>query len=138
MTRRLFALLPLAGCLRADSAQEAMDLIAGAATALSDNKPGEFLDAFDPSMPGYEKLSDAIKTLTGAADLECSIEVTRNEGDAAARSMELDWILRIDLRPAGAGSTHRQQTVKCSLRKTGKRWRIATFEPLDLFALPKA
>ena len=138
MNRRLFCLLPLAACLRADSAQDVVDLITSAASGLSAGRPGEFLDAFDPNMPGYEQPSDAVRALTGAADVECSIEVTHNEGDTASRTMELNWILRIDLRPSGAGSTHRQQMVKCSLRKTGKKWRIVTFEPLDFFALPKA
>jgi hypothetical protein len=74
----------------------------------------------------------------GAADIECSIEVTGNQGDDASRVLELDWILRIDSRQPGAGSIRRQETVKCSLRKTGKKWRIVAFEPIELFAPPKA
>lgn len=138
ITRRVLFLLPLAACLRADSRHEVVDLIASAAAGLSDRKPEVFLEAFDPAMPGYEKLRDAVTALASAADIECSIEVTSNEGDDATRALELDWILRIDSREAGAGSTHRQQTVKCSLRKTGKKWRIVAFEPLEFFAPPKA
>jgi hypothetical protein len=138
MTRRLLCLLPLAGCLRADSPQEAVDLISSAATGLSAGKPEVFLEAFDPAMPGYEKLRDAVTALLGAADIECSIEVTGNQGDDASRVLELDWILRIDSRQPGAGSIRRQETVKCSLRKTGKKWRIVAFEPIELFAPPKA
>ena len=138
MTRRLLFLLPLAVCLRADSQHEVADLIASAASGLSAGKPEVFLEAFDAAMPGYEKLRDAVTALVSGAEIECSIEVTSNQGDDAARTLELDWILRIDRREAGAGSVRRQETVKCSLRKTGKKWRIVAFEPLEFFGLPKA
>jgi hypothetical protein len=138
MTRRLLFLLPLAVWLRADSQHEVVDLISSAASGLSAGKPEVFMEAFDPAMPGYEKLRDAVTALTSGTEIECSIEVTSNQGDGAARALELDWILRIDRRERGAGSVRRQETVKCSLRKTGKKWRIVAFEPLEFFALPKA
>jgi hypothetical protein len=138
MTRRLLFLLPLAAWLRADSRHEVVDLITNAATGLSAGKPEVFLEAFDAAMPGYEKLRAAVTALVSGTEIECSIEVTSNQGDDDARTMELDWILRIDRREGGAGSTHRQEGVKCSLRKTGKKWRIVAFEPLELFAPPKA
>jgi len=138
MTRRLLFLLPLAACLRADSQHEVVDLITSASAGLSAGKPEVFLEAFDPAMPGYEKLRDAVTALVSAAEIECSIEVTGNQGDDATRVLELDWILRIDSRERGAGSVRRQETVKCSLRKTGKKWRIVAFEPLEFFAPPRA
>ena len=138
MTRRLLFLLSLAAYLRADSAHDVIDLVTSAASGLSAGKPEVFMEAFDPAMPGYEKLKDAVTALTSATEIECSIEVTSNQGDDAARALELDWILRIDRHGGGAGSVHRQETVKCSLRKTGKKWRIVACEPLDFFALPKA
>jgi hypothetical protein len=125
MTRRLLLLIPLA-CLRAGSEEEVEDLIASAASALSAGKPELFLEAFDPSMPDFEKLRYEVVGLTGQADLSCSIEVLGNEGDDAVRTLTLDWILRID----------RQKTVKCRVKKNGKKWRIVSFDPLDLFAPP--
>jgi hypothetical protein len=138
MTRRLLFLIPLAACLRADSQHEVVDLISSAATGLSAGKPEVFLEAFDAAMPGYEKLRDAVTALVSGAEIECSIDVTSNQGDDASRMLELDWILRIDRSERGEGSVRRQETVKCSLRKTGKKWRIVAFEPLEFFAPPKA
>lgn len=134
MTRRLLILLPLAACLRADSEKEAQDFIASVATALSDGKPDPFLDAFDPSMPDFEKLRYEVTGLMSQADLSCSIEVLSNEGDDTARTLTLDWILRIDGKDNVPGSEHREKTVKCQVKKIGKKWRIVSFEPLDLFA----
>jgi hypothetical protein len=135
MTRRLLLFLPLAACLRADSQKEVDDLIASAVTGLSAGKPEVFLEAFDPGMPDFEKLRNAVVGLTSQADLSCSIEILSDEGDETARTLTLDWILRIDQKD-GAGSARRQKTVTCQVKKNGNKWRIVSFEPLDLFAPP--
>jgi hypothetical protein len=134
MTRRLLLFASLAAGLRADSEWDVVDAITAAASGLSAGKPELFLEAFDPSMPDFEKLRAAVEGLTSQAGVSCSIEVRSNEGDDTARSLELDWILRIDQDTVG--STRRQKSVKCRLRKSGKKWRIVSFEPLDLFAPP--
>jgi len=138
MTRRLLLSLPLAACLRADSEKDARDLIASAAGALSAGKAELFLDAFDPAMPGYDKLRYNVVGLTSQADVSCNIEVVSNEGDDTARSLTQDWILTVEQKDNNGGSTRRQKTVKCELKKTGKKWRIVAFDPLDLFASPAA
>jgi hypothetical protein len=134
MTRRLLLLAPLAACLRADSQQEVEALVASAAGGLSAGRPELFLEAFDPAMPEFEKLRNAVVGLTSRADLSCFVEVLRDEGDETARALELDWTLRIEKRDGGA--TRRQKTVKCRARKNGRTWRIVSFEPLELFAPP--
>jgi hypothetical protein len=138
MTRRLLILLPLAACLRADAEKDARDLIASAAGALSAGKVELFLDAFDPAMPGFGKLRDSVTGLISQADVSCNIEVLSNEGDDTARSLTLDWILTIEHNDNNPGSTRRQKTVKCQLKKIGKKWRIVSFDPLELFASPAA
>jgi hypothetical protein len=137
MTRRLLILLPIAACLRADSEREVVDVITEAASGLSAGKPEVFLEAFDPSMQDLGKLRTAVEGLVSQAQVSCSIEVVSNQGDDAARTLELDWILRIDRSGDSAGSTHRQKTVKCQLRKVGRKWRVVSFDPLDLFAPPE-
>lgn len=140
MTRRLFLWLPLAAFLRADSAQDAVTLIASAAENLSAGNVDLFLAVFDPAMPGYEKFRANVLGLVGQADLGCSIEVTGNEGDEVSRAVELDWVLRIDQKTAHPDDPHatarRQMTVKCRVKKSGKNWRVVSFEPPELFAPP--
>jgi hypothetical protein len=138
MTRRLVLLASLAACLRADSEKEVEEFIASAASALSAGEPERFLEAFDHSMPDFEKLRYLVVGLTSQTDVSCSIEIQSNEGDDALRALTLDWILRADKKGASAGSTHREKTVRCQLKRTGKKWRIVSFEPLDLFAPPSA
>jgi hypothetical protein len=133
MTRRLLLLLPVAACLRADSEKDVEDLITSAISGLSAGKPELFLEAFDSSAAEFEKLRAEVIALTSQAELSCSIEVLSNQGDDVMRSLTLDWILRIDRKDGNPGSARRQKTVKCQIRKNGKKWRIVSFDPLDLF-----
>jgi hypothetical protein len=136
MTRRLLLLLSMAACLRADSERDVRDLIASAASALSAGQVESFLDAFDKGMAGFDKLRYNVVGLTSQAEVGCNIEITSNDGDDAERTMTLDWILTIDHKDVSPGTIRRQKTVKCRLKKTGKKWHIVAFEPLDLFASP--
>jgi hypothetical protein len=127
MTRRWLLLLPLAACLRADSEKDARDLMASLAGALSAGKVELFLDAFDPAMPDFDKLRFQRGGLTSQADVSCNIEIASNEGDDSERTLTLDWIL---IEPSSPG----EKTVKCRLKKVGKKWKIVSFAPVDLFA----
>lgn len=128
--------MPLSACLAADAEREVRDVVAAAAGALSAGKVELFLDAFDKAMPEFDKLRYNAVGLTSGFDVSCNIEIARNEGDDAERTLTLDWILTIEHRDSSTGTMQRQKTVRCRLRKTGKKWRIVSFEPLDLFAPP--
>jgi hypothetical protein len=136
MTRRWLLFVPIVLCFGADPAQEAWDLLTQAATALGERNPGAFLAAFDPAMPGYEKLRADVTALLRSAEVQSSVELESDEGGGEARSMELDWLLKIRPEQEATPSTRRQQQVKCQLRKTGKKWRIVALEPLEFFAPP--
>jgi hypothetical protein len=137
MTRRVLLLASLVACLRADSGRDVIDVITDAVSGLSAGKAEVFLDAFDTRMADYAKFRDAVAGLVSQADLQSSIEVTANEGDDAARTVELNWILRIDRRDGATGSIRRQQTVRCRFEKTGKKWRIEEIEPRGFFSPPE-
>jgi len=136
MLRRLLLFLAMAACLAADASDEVWDLLSQAASALSERNPQAFLAAFDPAMPGYEKLRTEVSALVSAAEVQSSIDLESDEGDAANRAVELDWLLRIRPEQEATSSIRRQQRVKCRFRKTGKKWRIVAFEPLEFFAPP--
>jgi hypothetical protein len=136
MTRRFALLIPVAACLRADSEKDVRNLIASVADALSAGKVVAFLEAFDKSMRGLDTLRFNVEGLLSQADIGCSIEITGNEGDDSVRAVTLDWILTFEKKDQVPGTTRRQKTVHCRVKKMGKHWRIVSFEPLDLFASP--
>ena len=136
MTRTLLLLLffPFAACRGADPAQEVWDLLTQVAAALSERNPAAFLEAFDPAMPGYEKLREHVTALLRNAEVQSAIELESDEGNGQSRTMELTWLLRIRPEPEATASTKREQRVKCQVEKAGRKWRIVSFEPLALFA----
>jgi hypothetical protein len=83
MTRPLFLLLFLsfAACWAADPAQEVWDLLTQVASALSERNPAAFLEAFDPAMPGYEKLREHVTALLRNAEVRSAIELESDEGN---------------------------------------------------------
>ncbi|HXB69179.1 MAG TPA: hypothetical protein VNY05_13100 [Candidatus Acidoferrales bacterium] len=123
-------------CFGADPAQEVWDLLTQVASALSERNPQAFLAAFDPAMPGYQKMRAGVSALLRDAEVQSSIELEADEGGAEERSVELDWLLKIRPEQDATPSTRRQQRVKCRLRKSGKKWRIVWFEPLEFLAPP--
>ena len=128
MTRRWLLLLPLAACLRADSEKDARDLVASLADALSAGKVELFLDSFDRGMPDFDKLRFNVAGLMGQSDVSCNVEID------SERTLTLDWILTIEPKQDSPGATEREKTVKCRLKKVGKKWKIVSFAPVDLFA----
>jgi len=92
-----------------------------------DRSAREFLDHFDPKMPGYEKLRDEVEELTTRAEVGSVIEVASESGDERRRVMELDWVLEIQDR------SPRRQLVKCTIEQKRKRWKIVSFDPINFF-----
>ncbi len=150
MTRRTLLALPFALTLHADSAREVWDLLGDAATALSNGDAPGFMEAFDPKMPGYDKLRADVEALvqesepnpqgleSGREGIFCSIGPVSEKGDDHARELELDWILDIRQRQRAMGATRRRQNVKIRVEKQGKQWRIVSFDPAGFFAPPDA
>jgi murein L,D-transpeptidase YcbB/YkuD len=136
MMRRTLLALPFAMRLRADAAREVWDLLAAAASALSEGNAAAFMDCFDPKMPGYESLRADVAALVLEAEPRSSIEMVTNRGDGQTRALEADWLLDIVQRQGSMGSTRREERVKVRAAKAGKRWRIVAFEPAGFFAPP--
>ncbi len=107
---------------------EQMEVFRAASEALANQDADAFLDQFDPKMPQYETLRDQIRELFGVAqEIGSTIDVITDEGDDQKRTLELDWLLKIDNDDA------RRQIVKCKVEKQGKKWKITALEPVEFF-----
>src|ERR1035438_110942 len=82
-------------CLLADTHADIIDVFTAMAAALSDTNVPEFMGAFDKDMPGYGKLKTDVTALMTQADISSSVEPIKDEGDDAARKMDLDWFLQV-------------------------------------------
>ena len=127
----LFAAVPLRA---ADSARDAASVITGLAAALTAGDAQDFLSPFDSGIAGYERLRAGVDALVRLGETQSFLEITRNEGDAHTRNLEIDWDLRIR-REGDATPSRREVLVKCTLELRGRRWRITAFAPVE-FLIP--
>ena len=138
MTRRGLLATLAAFSLRADDAQQVWDLFTELAAALSAGNAAGFMKPFDRAMPGYETLEANVSGLLLQAQVQSSIELLSDEGGDAARTVELDWLLRIVEQLDTGAITERRERVRSRLAKQNKKWRILSFEPLALFTPPRS
>lgn len=105
-----------------------MEVFREIAEALANRDADAFLGQFDRQMPDYEKLRDEIRELLAVTqEIGSTIDVIADEGDDQKRSLELDWLLKIDT------DEPRRQIVKCQIQKQGKNWKITRLEPVEFF-----
>jgi hypothetical protein len=98
-----------------------------AAQALAGHDEKRFLAAFDPAMKGYRELAANVHALLRDADAQASIRISAGQ---------MQWTLDIAAHDSSAGETRRQVTVKYAAKENGGKLRIASFEPVSLFAPP--
>ncbi|MCU1275976.1 MAG: hypothetical protein JWO48_3407 [Bryobacterales bacterium] len=141
ITRRgwLIALAaPLLAPLLADVRQDILDLFTAMASALSEGNGLAFLEHIDHAMPDYEKLEQNVLALVAQNEVLSSIDVLKQEGNNEEQTVELDWFLQIRSREETGPLERRRQIVKCRLRRTKKKWKVVSLEPISFFAPPVA
>jgi hypothetical protein len=139
ISRRAFALVCAAAVARAaDPAQDAWDLVTKLAASLAAANTSEFLGFCDSAMTSYSDLRVNVSALVAQAEVESGIDPVRNEGDAAAREVEVDWSLRLVGRAGMDRVTNRQANVKLRLEKKGRHWKVVALAPIAFFAPPSA
>ncbi|HUB78971.1 MAG TPA: hypothetical protein VMB03_09255 [Bryobacteraceae bacterium] len=136
MLRRCLLLLSLAACLSANSEKDTWNVVRSLADALSAGDLPAFLDSFDRSMPDYDRLRRNLVGLLAQGEVGCNIEVTSNDGDETERTLTLDWIMTLEPKEVSPGMKRWEKTGKCRMKKSGSKWKIVYFEPVDLFLAP--
>jgi len=127
---RLPVLLIVAGLMAAGQNRppQQMEVFRAVAEALANQDADAFLDQFDPKMPQFETLRDEIQELFSMAqEIGSTVDVITDEGDEFKRTLDLDWLLKID------NNAPRRQIVKCRVEKQAKKWKITALEPVDFF-----
>jgi len=144
MTRRALLLSSLAALARADTAQEIRDLFGSMVNSLTACNPQAFLAAFDKTMPGYNQLTVNVTALINEFVVESVVDFNKDEGNDQKREVEADWLLTLRPRltqycenpqPVMATAT-REQVLKCTLAREGRKWKVAALEPVEFFAPP--
>jgi hypothetical protein len=137
MTRRTLLWIPVAAGLRGAADDDIKALVNSAAEALRNHDDKQFLAAFDPAMKGYRELAANVRGLLRDADVQAAIEISSSEiPSSEISSDQMDWTLDIAAHDLSAGTTRRQAKVMYRAERSGGKLRIASFEPVWLFAPP--
>jgi hypothetical protein len=107
------------------------------AAALSDGNAVAFMRPFDAAMPGYGSLRANITALVAENEVTSSLEFLGDEGDDAARTVRVDWLVQIRGRGETGPLVRRREAVTCRLERRGKTWVITSMEPRTLFVPPR-
>jgi hypothetical protein len=111
-------------------------LFALLAEDLGGNDAEQFLSRFDPNMPGYRVLAENVRALVVEGDVTSSVEIASDEGDADTRRVEADWLMEITLGGVGNPVERRHAKIRCTLRRSGKRWLVSELDPISFFRAP--
>jgi hypothetical protein len=129
-------LIALAAPLLANIEQEVLDLFTVLASALSEGNGLAFLDRVDHSMPDYNELERNIMALTEQNEVLAAVDGLTDEGDDHSRNVKVDWFLQIRARSQTGPLVRRRETVTCRLERVKKKWKVASLDPITLFAPP--
>ncbi len=117
---------------KADDAADARGQISYVAAALTAGNANDAMTPFMKSYPDYEKLSSYFAGLTSAFQIVSEIDVTGEQDDKIQIEMTVHWALTLtDLQTNYTENRAADVNVKL-VRQKGK-WKIAGFEPIDLF-----
>jgi hypothetical protein len=131
------------GTMLPNPPQKIMDFLGLVAGALAEahsqtprfpNDPSPFLDQFDSDMPGLAALTGDVRGLLAEASVASIIEPVTDAGDDQKRTLELDWILKIQGDPTQY--TLRRKIVTITVEKRNKGWKFIAFDPIDFFKPP--
>lgn len=135
----LFGLLSLP--VWCDSAAEVLAVAESMASALAEDNPPAFEKSLSKELPGRDRLMTNVRAMLAEADAISSITVIESEGDDTARTLVLDWSLRLRQKSDGIQtqeiqSNERREPLTLKLVREGRKWRVVALSPMALFDPP--
>lgn len=110
-------------------------LLLDASRSLQSANAALFMGLFDrASFDGYAALREDIGALTAHRRIASSVSVGVPEGGPEQWTASVDWLLELTPKLDPGPVERRRQTLRVSVRKRGKRWRIVGLAPVGFFA----
>ena len=110
-------------------------LLLDASRSLQSANAALFMGLFDRvSFDGYAALREDIGALTAHRRIASSVSVGMPEGGPEQWTASVDWLLELTPKLDPGPVERRRQTLRVSVRKRGKRWRIVGLQPAGFFA----
>jgi hypothetical protein len=94
------------------------------------------LGRFDPKTPGLAQISKDVTRTSQGATMQSRIVTESSEGSGEARSLQLDWELRIEAHDTASGVTTRAARVIAKIERRDGKWLFTAFAPPAGFFRP--
>jgi hypothetical protein len=108
-------------------------VIADLAASLSEGNGVGAMDAFDKSIPNYQTISNNVFAIVNQADVSCNIDPIEQDGNV----ISVDWFLKLNSKADEGPTERRQMTVKLTIVKIGKHYKITKLDPVTILDPPK-
>lgn len=110
-------------------------LLLDASRSLQSANAALFMGLFDrASFDGYAALRDDIGALTAHRRIASSVSIGAPEGGPEQWTASVDWLLELTPKLDPGPLERRRQTLRVSVSKRGKHWRIVGLAPVGFFA----
>lgn len=135
IARRRFVVGVLAaGVLRAQSEdvshETLFEVLARFTSALSEGNSEGAIENLDTSVPAMGVLARQLRDLVAVGEISCLVDPLEWPDHKAVL---LDWLLEIRAPELVGGLKRKREKLTCRFVKKGKKWKIASLEPVEFF-----
>ena len=107
-----------------------LDVLAQFTSSLSEGNPSGAIEMLDTSQPGVAGLAKQLRDLSAVGEISSLVDPLEWPNQL---TVVLDWLLEIRSSELNGGLKRKQEKVTCRFVKKGKKWKIASLEPVGLF-----
>ncbi len=114
------------------------DLLANAASALSEGSQVRFMGYLDKTAPGYEDIESEVGALTAQEDVSASLDVLSESGNDDRVEALVDWFMQMTSKDGTERLVRRRQRVTVTEIHTKSGWKISRIDPISILRTPES
>ena len=107
-----------------------LEVLARFTSALSEGNPEGAIEMLDMSVPAMGVLARQLRDLVAVGEISCLLDPMEWPDH---KTVVLDWLLEIRAPELVGGLKRKREKLTCRFVKKGKKWKIASLEPLAFF-----
>ena len=107
-----------------------LEVLARFTAALSEGNAEGAIETLDTSVPALGVLARQLRDLIAVGELSCLLDPLEWPD---YKAVVLDWLLEIRAPELVGGLKRKREKLTCRFVKKGKKWKIASLEPVEFF-----
>ena len=121
----------VAGAQSEDVSHETLlEVLARFTSSLSEGNAEGAIENLDTSVPAMGVLARQLRDLVAVGEISCLLDPLEWPEHKA---VVLDWLLEIRAPELVGGLKRKREKLTCRFVKKGKKWKIASLEPVEFF-----